>query len=85
MHDPEATKEAMHKVVEEMYNKMAKGEPPTMTLPVRTKKNIMFNEELGVYKYGKNTSIRNATDLGSAKQLLRALHVIEFIDEMIDR
>lgn len=84
MHDPEATKIAMHKVVEEMYDKMVKGEPPTMTLPVRTKKNIQFDEKLGVYKYGKRSSIRNATDLGSAKQLLRALHVIEFIDEMID-
>jgi len=84
MHDPEATKQAMYRVVEEMYDKMVKGEPPTMTLPVRTKKNIQFDEKLGVYKYGKRSSIRNATDLGSAKQLLRALHVIEFIDEMID-
>ncbi len=84
MHDPEATKKAMYKVVEEMYDKMVKGDPPTMTLPVRTKKNILFDEKLGVYKYGKRSSIRNATDLGSAKQLLRALHVIEFIDEMID-
>ncbi len=84
MHDPEATKAAMHEVVEEMYNKMVKGDPPTMTLPVRTKKNIQFDEKLGVYKYGKRSSVRNATDLGSAKQLLRALHVIEFIDEMID-
>ena len=76
--------ENLHGVAREMYKRMAKGEAPTMTLPVRTKKNILFDEKLGVYKYGKRSSIRNATDLGSAKQLLRALHVIEFIDEMID-
>ncbi|HIF17000.1 MAG TPA: DNA topoisomerase IV subunit A [Candidatus Poseidoniales archaeon] len=83
-HDPKATKKAMYRVVEEMYDKMVAGDSPTMTLPVRTKKNIQFDEKLGVYKYGKKSSIRNATDLGSAKQLLRALHIIEFIEEMID-
>ena len=50
MHDPEATKKAMYKVVEEMYDKIVKGEPPTMTLPVRTKNNIGFDKKLGVYK-----------------------------------
>ncbi len=79
----EETKIALMKVVEEMYNNMVKGNPPSMTLPVRTKKNIQFNEKLSVYKYGKNRSTRNAVDLGSAKQLLRTLHVIEFIDEMV--
>ena len=29
--------EALHDIAGEMHNKMLKGEPPTMTLPVRTK------------------------------------------------
>ncbi len=74
----------LNDVVEEMHNKMLKGKPPTMTLPVRSKTNIEFNQRLGVYKYGKKETIRDATSLGSARQLLRALHVIEFIEEMID-
>jgi len=82
--EKEETKEALHLVVEEMYNKLNKGEPPTMTLPVRTKLNINFDKKLGVYKYGKKKSIRDASSLGSAKNLLRALHMVEFIDEMID-
>ena len=83
MHTSEETKTALHAVVEEMYDKIVKGEPPTMTLPVRTKNNIGFDSKLGVYKYGKKRSTRDATSLGSAKQLLRALHVVEFIEEMI--
>ena len=55
-----------------------------MTLPVRTKLNIDFDKKLGVYKYGKKKSTRDASSLGSAKNLLRALHMVEFIDEMID-
>ena len=80
----EETKTAMHKVVAEMYDRIIKGEPPTMTLPVRTKTNIGFDKKLGVYKYGKKQSVRDATSLGSAKQLLRTLHVVEFIEEMLD-
>ncbi|MBT5594807.1 MAG: DNA topoisomerase VI, partial [Euryarchaeota archaeon] len=84
MRTPEETKAAMHEVVAEMYDRIVKGEPPTMTLPVRTKNNIGFDKKLGVYKYGKKQSVRDATSLGSAKQLLRALHVVEFIEEMLD-
>ena len=76
--------ESLNQVAAEMHDKMLKGEPPTMTLPVRSKTNIEFNKKLGVYKYGKKQTIRDATSLGSARQLLRALHVIDFIEEMID-
>ena len=75
---------SLHDVAEEMHTKMVKGIAPTMTLPVRTKKNIGFDKKLGVFKYGKKRSIRDATSLRSANQLLRALHIIEFIEEMID-
>ncbi len=76
--------EALNGVAAEMHDRMMRGEPPRMTLPVRSKSNIAFDERLGVFKYGKKRTIRDATSLGSARQLLRALHVIEFIEQMID-
>ena len=76
--------EALHDVASEMHDKMSKGTPPTMTLPVRSKSNIGFDQRLGVYKYGKKRTVRDATSLGSARQLLRSLHVTEFIEEMIN-
>ena len=75
--------QALHGVASEMHDKMAKGVPPTMTLPVRSKSNIGFDQRLGVYKYGKKKTVRDATSLGSARQLLRSLHVTEFVEEMI--
>jgi DNA topoisomerase-6 subunit A len=79
----EETIEALHAVAAEMHDRMMRGEPPRMTLPVRSKKNIDFDERLNVYKYGKKKTIRDATSLGSAHQLLRALFVTEFMEEMI--
>ncbi|GIS44466.1 MAG: hypothetical protein Ct9H90mP16_15360 [Candidatus Poseidoniales archaeon] len=58
--------ENLHDVAREMYKRMAKGEAPTMTLPVRTKNNFGFDNKLGVYKYGSKRSIRDATSLGEA-------------------
>ena len=75
---------ALHNVAVEMHDKMQKGVAPTMTLPVRTKSNIGFDDKLGVYKYGKKKTVRDATSLGSARQLLRSLHVTEFIESMIN-
>ena len=75
--------EALHDIASKMHDDMTKGEAPKMTLPVRTKKNISFDKKLGVYKYGKKKSSRDATSLGSARQLLRALHISEFVEEMI--
>ena len=40
--------EALHNVAAEMHDKMLKGVAPTMTLPVRTKSNIGFDDKLGV-------------------------------------
>jgi DNA topoisomerase-6 subunit A len=85
--DRQKTKEevidALHGVASEMHDKMLRGNPPTMTLPVRSKSNIGFDKKLGVYKYGKKRTIRDATSLGSARQLLRALHITEFVEGMI--
>ena len=75
--------EDLHGVASEMHDKMTRGNPPTMTLPVRSKSNISFDKRLGVYKYGKKRTVRDATALGSARQLLRALHITEFVESMI--
>ena len=45
----EDTVNALHAVAAEMHDRMMRGEPPRMTLPVRSKKNIAFDEKLNVY------------------------------------
>ncbi|MBG17967.1 MAG: DNA topoisomerase VI [Euryarchaeota archaeon] len=76
---------ALKDVAMEMYERMEQGEAPTMTLPVRTKSNIGFDEKTSVYTYKDKKTIRKGAELGSAKRLLKALHVIEFIEDMIQQ
>ncbi len=53
----EEVKDALKDIASEMHNKMEKGVPPSMTLPVRSKTNIGFDNKLGVYKYGKKRAL----------------------------
>ena len=46
--------EELHNVASEMHDRMMRGSPPRMTLPVRSKSNISFDTRLGVFKYGKS-------------------------------
>ena len=66
MHSPEETKAAMHEVVAEMYDRIVKGEPPTMTLPVRTKPTLVLIKNLG----STNTEKRSLSEMLQALVLL---------------
>ena len=66
------TKSAMQTVVSEMYDKIVKGEAPTMTLPVRTKNNIGFDRKLGVYKYGKKKVDKRRNQLRFSKAIAKS-------------
>ena len=72
-------KEALRVIASAMHDKMEKGEPPSMTLPVRSKTNIGFDDKLVVFKFWNLTCSWDATSLGSARVLLRSLLVTEFI------
>ncbi len=82
--DPEAIKKKLRSIASEVYSNVKAGEIPGMTLPTRTKDNIVFNERLSVWKYGEDTTVRTAKDLGSAYGLLRTMYMIDFINGMLD-
>ena len=70
-------------IAEKIYNDFQKTEIPYLTLPTRTKSNIRFDEKLNVWKYGKNTTSREAKTLDGAYMLLRTMYMADFIKEMI--
>jgi len=70
-------------VASKIYDDFQKTEIPSLTLPTRTKSNIKFDEKLNVWKYGKNTTSRDAKSLDGAYMLLRTMYLVDFIKEMI--
>jgi DNA topoisomerase-6 subunit A len=66
------------------YDQFAGGDIPTMTLPTRTKSNIVFDEDAGVWVYGDRTSTRSANSVRGARKLLKAAYTIEFLARQLD-
>ncbi|WP_423751551.1 DNA topoisomerase IV subunit A [Salinirarus marinus] len=68
----------------EFYDQFERGEIPTMTLPTRTKNNIEYDEDSGVWVYGDRTSTRSANSVRGARKLLKAAYTIEFLARQLD-
>ena len=81
--DYEAVEAKLRAIAEEIYDSIDGVQIPKMSLPSRTKKNIVFNKQHHVWKYGRAKTQRTAKDLNGAHTLLRTLYMIEFIGDMI--
>lgn len=68
----------------DFYDQFAAGRIPEMELPTRTKSNIEYDEESGVWTYGDRTSIRSANSVNGARKLLKAAFTIEFLADQLD-
>src|SRR6266568_3961823 len=75
--------DALYKIAEEIYEELDVGQIPKMKIPLRTKANIRFDSKHAVWKYGSLMGVRSAKKLKGALMLLRTMHVLEFIRDMI--
>ena len=70
-------------VVEKIYDQLDDGQIPTMELPLRSKKNIEFDPQHNVWKYGDLKTSRTAKTVNGAVMMLRTVYTSDFINEMI--
>ncbi len=75
--------EALYGIAGNIYDQLDGGEIPKMSIPLRTKANIRFDAKKSVWKYGRLTGVRSAKKMNGAKMLLRTLHVLELIRDMV--
>jgi len=76
-------REQLIDLAEEFYDQFAGGQIPEMTLPTRTKSNIEYDKDSGVWVYGDQTSTRSANSVRGARKLLKAVYTIEFLDQQL--
>lgn len=77
------TLHALSLIAEDVYNKLIAAQVPSISIPSRTKSNIVFDEKSGVWKYGKENASRSAKSLDGAYMLLRTMFVMDFIKQMM--
>ena len=50
----------LYKIADDIYRQIERGQIPKMNIPLRSKKNIIFQPRKGVWKYGAMTGVRSA-------------------------
>jgi len=65
------------------YDQMRGGELPSISMPTRTKQNIAYDDESGVWKYGDRESTRSAGSAKSALHILKMAYVIGFLKQQL--
>ena len=81
----ERAREQLIDLAAEFYDQFAGGEIPHMTLPTRTKSNIEYDPDSGVWVYGDRTSTRSSNSVRGALKLLKAVYTIEFLADQLDQ
>jgi DNA topoisomerase-6 subunit A len=69
----------------EFYDQFDRGEIPEMSVPTRTKSNIVFDEDEDVWVYGDRESTRSANSVRGAQKLLKAIYTIDFLSEQLEQ
>ncbi|MEY7848065.1 DNA topoisomerase IV subunit A [Natrarchaeobius sp. A-rgal3] len=68
----------------QFYDQFELGEIPHMSVPTRTKNNIEYDEDSGVWVYGDRESTRSANSVRGARKLLKAVYTIEFLADQLE-
>lgn len=76
-------KEKLVSIARRWYEQMTEGVTPSISLPSRTKRNIEYDDETEVWKYGDRESVRSASTAKSALHLLKMAYVISFLKTQI--
>ncbi len=79
-----ATVDGLMGIIENLYGHIENEEVPYIILPTRTKQNIEYNDDSGVWVYGDRESVRSAKSVLGAYQLLKTTYVIEFLKHQLD-
>ncbi|MFB6119007.1 DNA topoisomerase IV subunit A [Halosegnis sp.] len=86
--DPEVQDEKARRrlieLAETFYDQFEGGDVPSMEIPTRTKSNIVFDEESGVWVLGDRHSTRSANSVRGAKKLLKSIYTVEFLATQLD-
>ena len=75
----QATQKRLMEIAKVWYDQIGGGDVPSITLPTRTKRNLTYDDDSEVWKYGEKESTRNAGTVKSSIQMLKMAYVMDFI------
>lgn len=76
--------ESIYQQAERLKQQIEDGEVPTLEMPTRTKTNIEYDPDSGVWVFGDRTSTRSANKVREAKQILKSIYVLDFLSNQLE-
>jgi len=83
--DDQRARQQLLELAAQFYDQFADGDVPSMSVPTRSKSNIEYDPEKGVWVLGDRNTTRSANSVGGAQKLLKAIYVIEFLADQLDQ
>jgi DNA topoisomerase-6 subunit A len=80
----ERAREELIDLASEFYDQFTDGDVPRMRIPTRTKSNIEYDDEKGVWVLGDRETTRTAKTKAGAQKLLKAIYTIEFLAQQLE-
>lgn len=80
----ESALDAIYEQAKKLQDQIENGQVPTLEMPTRTKTNIEYDEDSGVWVFGDRTSTRSANKVREAKQILKSVYVLDFLTNQLE-
>lgn len=71
--------------VESFGQELDGGSVPEVSLPTRTRSNIILDDESDVWVYGDRSSTRSGRSIRGTSRILKMLYTLEFIHDQVDQ
>lgn len=79
----EDTSVKLEQLVRGIYTMIASGEIPEVSMPSRSKENIVLDPLLSVWRYGDSSVTRSSKAVDGAEYMVKMLYMVDFIREML--
>ncbi len=77
------TTRKLEEMVNSIYSMLSSGEIPEISMPSRSKENIVLDPMLSVWRYGDSTVTRSGKAVDGAEYMVKVLYMVDFIREML--
>lgn len=76
--------EQLKSIAKNLTEDLEQGEIPSLSMPTRTKSNIVYEEDSGVWVYGDKKSYKSANSVSGTRKLLKISYVIDFLVQQLE-
>ncbi len=76
--------DSIYEQAKQLQTQIENGQVPKLEMPTRTKTNIEYDEESGVWVFGDRVSTRSANKVREARQILKSVYVLNFLSNQLE-